>query len=206
MRFLMTSALAAACVAACSPSTAAPPAAGQPRTVEAVPMYPGMTRTGEEPTVEGGEVLMDWNDPIPFVSGTKRTYTVAATPEEVHAFYLGKLGGKTEYGSEDGHENVKPGGSTPVILSIHEYDFENREGMDGRTLMGATKKATLSQARKPLADGKWVQESQFQWIIRDAKSDLRSFNVSFHDEGLAKNWASYTPNTVVEITVNQFKH
>lgn len=203
MRFLLTSALAAACVAACSPSTAAP--AAQPRTFEAVPMYPGMTKTGEEPTAEGGEVLLNWNDPIPFVSGVKRTYTVAATPEDLHNFYLGKLGGKIEYTSEDGHENVKPNGSTPVILSLQEYEFENRSTIDDRPLLGATKKATLTQARKPLPGGEWVHDSQFQWIIRDAKGDLRSFNVSVQDEGLAKNWASYTPRTVVEITVNQFK-
>ena len=202
MRLFLSSTMAAACLAATACAAPAP----QPRTSEAVPLFPGMTLSGQELTVEGGEVLMDWNDTIPFVSGTKRTYTVAAMPEEVHNFYLGKLGGKIGYSSEDGHENVKPGGSTPVILSLHEYEFDNRMSLDNRQLLGATKRATLAQARKPLADGKWVQESQFQWIVRDAKGDLRSFNVSFHDEGLAKNWAAYAPRTVVEITVNQFKH
>lgn len=202
MRFFLTAAAVVAGLTACSPSIAAP---AQPRTFEAVPLYPGMTKTGQQPTVEGGEVLMDWNDPIPFVSGVTRTYTVAATPEQLHEFYLGKLGGKIGYGSEDGHENVKPNGSTPVILSLHEYGFDNEMTIDNRQLLGATKRATLTQARKPLPGGKWVQESQFQWIIRDATGDLRSFNVSFHDEGLAKNWASYAPRTVVEITVNQFR-
>lgn len=209
MRLLLTAAVAAASLAACSPSTAAPPAAAagiQPRTFETVPIYPGLTKTGEEPTIEGGEVLMNDNETIPFVSGTKRSYTVAATPEEVHNFYLSKLGGKIGYSSEDTHEFVKPNGSTPVILSLHEYDFEDRENISGPTLRGATKKATLTAARKPLADGKWVSESQFQWTIRDAKGDLRSFHVSIQDEGLAKNWSGYAPKTLVEITVNQFKH
>lgn len=203
MRFFLTTAVVVASLAACSPSTAAP---AQPRTFEAVPLYPGVTKIGQEPTAEGGEVLMDGNDPIPFVSGVRRAYSVAATPEQVHAFYLVKLGGKIGYGSEDGHENVQPNGSTPVIMSLHEYEFDNEMTIDNRQLLGATKRATLTQARKPLPGGEWVQESQFQWVIRDAKGDLRSFNVSFHDEGLAKNWAAYAPRTVIEITVNQFKH
>lgn len=192
----------AACVAATSCVAAPLP---QPRTAAAVPLFPGLALTGEEPVAEGGEVLMNENDPIAFVSGVKRAYVVAVTPEEVHGFYLGKLGGKVGYSSEDGHESVRPGGSTPVILSLDAHGFDVELGPDGRDMPGAKKRGLLTKFRKPLASGEWVQESQFQWIVRDAKGDLRSFHVSVQDEGLARDWSSYRPNTVVEITVNQFR-
>lgn len=202
MRILTVAAIAAASLAA--PACAAP--IPQPRTAAEVPLFPGLTKTGQQAVAPDSEVLMDWNDPIPFVSGTRVTYTVAATPEEVHAFYLSKLGGKIEYSSEDGHETVKPGGSTPVILSFHPHDFDYGVAPDGRQMPGSKKRALLTGARKPLPGGEWVSESQFQWIIRDAKGDLRSFQVDVQDDGLARDWSSWRPNTTVAIRVSQFRH
>lgn len=203
MHILTAAALAAVTLAA-APACAAP--IPQPRTAAEVPLYPGLVKTGQEAVAADSEVLMDWNDPIPFVAGTRVLYTVAATPEEVHAFYLGKLGGKIEYGSEDGHETIKPGGSTPVILSFHPHDFGPGMAPNGDEMPGSRKKALLVRSRKALASGEWVNESQFQWIIKDAKGDLRSFQVDVQDDGLAKDWSSWRPNTTVAIRVSQFRH
>lgn len=168
-------------------------------------MFPGLAPTGENPNAGGKGMLRKGNGAIEFVSAVERTYTVAAPAEEVHAFYLGKLGGKVEHDSSDSFENVKPGGSTPVLRHLRAHNFEPDLGPDGRDMPGTKKRALFEKSRKPMANGEWVAESQFQWIIRDAKGDLRAFQVDVVDAGLARDWSSYQPKTTVIISVRQYK-
>lgn len=188
-----------------APSASAPaaPAPATPRTFEAIPMFPGLVSTGEQPIEFGG--LMDWNDPYPLIEGRKRSYATTATAEEVFAFYKQRLGGKVEHDESDSHSNIGPGGATPVILMRHAYEFQPTENiLTNRAISADTQRAMLANNRPASAEGDWISEGSFEWVIKDRSGAPTEFHLKVIDESVAENWTGYAPRTVVEILVSRY--
>ena len=176
---------------------------GTPRTAAAVPMFPGLTKAGEEPNAGGS--LSDWGRPYPLIEGTKTTYVTTATAEAVYAFYLARLGGKTEWDEGDDHTHIGPNESTPVVRRRAAYEFENTDDPNtGSAISAASQRATLSGARPVSAEGDWIQEGSFDWTVKDGSGGLVDFHVKVVDDSVAPNWTGYSPKTTVEVYVHRY--
>lgn len=207
--------LASACVILAAGGAAALPlirpaavaAAETPRTVQAIPMFPGLTTAGEQaiPQDQGTSLLDGWGNEYPKRGGTVRTWATAATAEEVYAFYQQRLGGKVEYGSEDDHTNIGPGGATPVIRTRYPHRLEPTENpLTNRAISPAMQRQMLSGNRPPSVDGDWLNNGSFQWVTKDRAGAPTAFNVEVIDESVAPNWTGYAARTVVRVSVETY--
>ena len=176
---------------------------GTPRTAAAVPLFPGLTKVSEEPGGGGG--LTDGSRQYPLIEGTRTIYVTTAPAEEVYAFYLAQLGGKTEWGDEVDHTRIGPNQATPVIRKRNPYQFEDTEDpMTGRAIPAASQRAMLSNARPASSEGDWLFDGSFSWVAKDASGAPIKFHVSVIDESVTPVWAGYSPKTGVEIYVQRF--
>lgn len=207
--------LASACVILVAGGAAALPLmraavvapAETPRTVQAVPLFPGLTPDGEDtiPQDQGTSLLDGWNNEYPKLGGTSRTYVTTAAAEEVYAFYQQRLGGKVEYGSEDDHTNIGPGGATPVIRTRYPHRLEPTENiLTNRAISTAMQRQMLSDNRPASAEGDWLNNGSFQWVVKDRAGAPTAFNVEVIDESVAPNWTGYAPRTVVRVSIETY--
>lgn len=145
-----------------SPAAAfAPPET--PRTGAAVPLFPGLTPTGETPMSLDSQGLQDdWGDAYPMIDGVSRTYETKASAEEVFAFYQQRLGGKATWTEADDHNHIGPGQATPVMQVRRPYEFRETENPLLRRLIPASsQRAMLEGGRPPSSQGDWIKEGTF---------------------------------------------
>lgn len=186
---------------------AAVASAEAPRTIQAVPLFPGLQPDGETtlPDGQGTFLQNDWGDEYPRLSSTVRTWVTAAPAEEVYAFYQQRLGGKIEYSSEDDHNHIGPGQATPVLRTRQAHRLEPTENiLTNRPISAAMQRQMLSANRPASADGDWLSEGSFEWVVKDRAGAPTAFHLKVIDESVAPNWTGYAARTVVEISVETY--
>lgn len=188
-----------------APALSTPAADPTPTTVDAIPLFQGLTLVDDRPGDMDGGGLSDWGTPYPLIEARVRTYQTTATPEEVFAFYQQRLGGKTAWSEADSHTNIGPGQATPVLLKRLAHPLRDTMNAATRRPITADQQRGLLQAnRAPSSHGDWLQNGVFQWVVKDREGAPTAFDVQVVDKGVAPNWTGYAPLTTVTISVTRY--
>ena len=207
---------------------ALPVAAQVPKTEAETPIYPGAVRDAalearrqaerkeeaeEERASRARERAMDGTPSARALSSSIKVYRVNASVEDVMRFYRQRLDGKTEYGDEMDSRNLAPGQTTPVVYGLVFYEDQIGGGIDQNTegfecfgrAEASVEVRPLMAARAPAEPGKWIAEASWWWFAKNLKGNPMYFRVGLLDVGISKDCKSWSPRTLIEVSVDVYQ-
>ncbi len=176
-----------------------PVAAERPVKAEQIPVYAGAVLINEEqyPKEQG------------LRSGVRRTYSVAAAPEAVLAFYEQKVMAKKRFG-EPGDENLlKPGQSTDPYIQVYFWDEDQLVDVKERGITigerAWIKKALGGRARDK-KEGKWVESADIEWHHRDSATSMTKLQIMIQDTSADEETKKYSLKTEIIFDVANYDY
>ena len=184
-----------------------------PKNEAQIPVYPGAARDRETESVNS-EILGDRDigetDPstgLEPLSRVIRVWTVAATPEDVFAFYAGKLGATTGDSFSSDPRSIRAGQSSKPVAIVFPYvpaeDFQDQYGDHNIKMRDGKLMKAKIESRKKTADGQWIQSVDFNWIYRDTDDECTEFQLTVSDNGFENGEKSYSHKSMVELTITR---
>jgi hypothetical protein len=171
-----------------------------PKTENEIPVFSGAVRDMNKEAAVKDEMGLGNNPSLR--SAAFKVYKTSASPEEVFAFYLQKIGGKENLSFED-PAGIKPGAVSQVRYEIECYtdvDFEDYSNEEARH-PGMWMKQSLAKNRKPHMPGKWIKEARFDWMKKETNNDLTTFFLIIHDDSFEFSPDKYATSSQIEVQV-----
>lgn len=173
-------------------------AAQAPKSWEELPVFRGAVMT-EEDIAPPGQGLR---------SGARRTYLVAASPEQVLAYYetLAKVQGR--FLDPEDENGLAVGKTTAPACQVYFWDESTLVDEDVKfgppIRRGWIKKAL--QGRKKDREGKWVESANMEWHYRDTKGSMTKLHVMIQDLSVNEDAGTYSLKTEIIVEVMNYDY
>jgi len=167
-----------------------------PTNIKEIPLYPGVKLINEEIAPKEQNLI----------SGIRRQYVVAASPEEVVAFYEKNLKTKTRFEDTEDQNLLEVGKTTNPPMQVYLYDdsrFVDGEYGEG----GSSKRAWIKNEllkRKKDKDGGWIENTNSEWYYRGSESTMTSLHIMIDDLSINEESHKYELKTEIIIEVTTY--